>query len=50
MLVDPEKDPHELNNLAHDPKHAEVVRELSALIHHYAGGKMEATPGEKKVR
>ncbi|HEX9783644.1 MAG TPA: hypothetical protein VGA56_13050, partial [Opitutaceae bacterium] len=50
MLVDPEKDPHELNNLAHDPKHAEVVRELSALIHQYAGGKTEATPGEKKVR
>ena len=50
MLIDPKNDPHELTNLAHNPKHADVVRELSALIHQYAGGKTEATPGEKKVR
>ena len=50
MLIDPKNDPHELTNLAHNPKHADVVRELSALIHQYAGGKTEATPGKNAVR
>lgn len=42
MLTDPIEDPHETKNLATDPRHADVVRELSALIARYAGGKTEA--------
>lgn len=44
MLIDPEKDPHELNNLVNDPRYAEAVERLSALIDDYAGGKTEPTP------
>jgi arylsulfatase A-like enzyme len=41
MLTDPLADPHELTNLADDPRHAPVVRELSALVGRYAAGKTE---------
>jgi iduronate 2-sulfatase len=42
MLTDPINDPHEVTNLATDPKHAAVVAELAGLIAKYAGGKTEA--------
>jgi arylsulfatase A-like enzyme len=32
MLLETEKDPHELNNLANDPKYAKVVAEMKALL------------------
>ena len=32
MLFDEEADPHELKNLASDPKYAEVVKEMKALL------------------
>lgn len=36
MLLDPAKDPHELTNLANDPKHADVVAKLSPLVRAFA--------------
>ena len=36
MLFDPQADPLEMTNLAHDPKYAPVVAELSALTRKYA--------------
>jgi arylsulfatase A-like enzyme len=36
MLLDPAKDPHELTNLANDPKHADVVAKLSPLVRTFA--------------
>lgn len=41
MLTDPINDPHELKNLANDPAHAAVVKELSALIKPFADGQTE---------
>ncbi|MES2657633.1 MAG: sulfatase [Verrucomicrobiota bacterium] len=38
MLLDPTKDPHELTNIASDPKHADVVAKLSALVKAYVKG------------
>ena len=32
MLFDRQKDPHELKNLAQDPAHAKVVKEMKALL------------------
>lgn len=37
MLLDPINNPYEMTNLAGDPKYAEVVKELSALIKNFAG-------------
>jgi iduronate 2-sulfatase len=44
FLTDPVNDPHELNNLVHDPRHAAVVAELSALARAHVAGKTEPTP------
>ena len=41
MLLDIDNDPHELKNLANDPKYADVVKELSPLVRKYA----EKIPG-----
>jgi arylsulfatase A-like enzyme len=38
MLLDPQKDPTENANLVNDPKYADVVKELSALVKQYAAG------------
>ena len=38
MLLDPEKDPYEMNNLANDPKYSDLCEELSKLVHDFAGG------------
>lgn len=38
MLFDQQADPHELKNLADDPKFAEVRKELSGLVRVYAKG------------
>ncbi|MDQ3013441.1 MAG: DUF4976 domain-containing protein [Acidobacteriota bacterium] len=32
MLFDRQQDPHELKNLANDPAHAKVVKEMEALL------------------
>lgn len=32
MLFDRQKDPHELKNLANDPAHAKIVKEMKALL------------------
>jgi len=40
-LYDHQTDPHEFKNLANDPKSADVVRELKALLH---GGWQAARP------
>ena len=50
-LYDETADPHELNNLANDPKHADVVKEMKALLKQMypkrvEGGKAE--PDTKK--
>lgn len=47
MLIDPEADPHELTNLANDPKHAATVAQLGALVKAYAAGR---TPPAKVAR
>lgn len=44
FLTDPANDPHELQNLVHDPRYAEVVAELSALLRAHVAGKVEPTP------
>jgi len=31
-LYDHDADPHEFTNLAHDPKHEDVLKELRALL------------------
>ncbi len=46
MLIDPAADPHELHNLAQDPKHAAAVARLSALARAYVEGKTEPTPAQ----
>jgi iduronate 2-sulfatase len=46
MLFDQQADPHELKNLADDPKFAEVRKELSGLVRAYAKG----TPSTGSVR
>lgn len=38
MLLNPAADPHELTNLANDPKHADVVAKLAPLVNAYASG------------
>ena len=38
MLLEPANDSVEINNLANDPQYAEIVAELSLLIHEYAAG------------
>ncbi len=38
MLLDPAADPHEVANLANDPKYADVVAKLSPLVKAYAAG------------
>ncbi len=44
FLTEPAKDPHELENLAQDPRYADVVAELSALLRDHVAGKTEPTP------
>lgn len=44
FLTDPVNDPHELNNLVNDPRHAAVVAELAALARAHVTGKTEPTP------
>jgi len=44
FLTDPAADPHETKNLVHDPRHAEVVAELSTLARAHVAGKTEPTP------
>jgi iduronate 2-sulfatase len=44
MLVDPAADPHELTNLATDPRHADVTKRLGALARDYAAGHIPPTP------
>jgi len=46
MLLEPANDPHEMTNLADDPKYADVVTQLSGLIQKYAEGHLP--PAEKK--
>lgn len=38
MLLDPEKDPHEMTNVAGDPANSDVVGRLSSLVRAYAAG------------
>ena len=35
MLLDMENDPHQLKNLAHDPKYADVAAKMSNLLKQY---------------
>ena len=44
MLLDMENDPHQLKNLAHDPKYADVVAKMSALIQKYKDSAIVKTP------
>jgi arylsulfatase A-like enzyme len=44
MLLDPAADPHETNNLAADPRHAEVVKQLSELARAHAAGLLPPEP------
>jgi arylsulfatase A-like enzyme len=44
MLLEPDKDAHELVNLANDPKYADVVAQLSALVKQYAAGHTPPAP------
>jgi iduronate 2-sulfatase len=48
MLTDPRADPHELTNLAADPRHAATVAELSALVEGYAGEQAEPAPQARR--
>ncbi|MDR1343018.1 MAG: sulfatase [Prevotellaceae bacterium] len=41
FLTDPAADPHELNNLVHDPKHKDEVERLHRLAAEYVDGKTE---------
>ncbi len=43
FLTDPINDPHELTNLVNDPRHADVVKQLSALAREHVAGKTEPT-------
>ncbi len=43
MLLDMEKDPHQLKNLAHDPKYADIVAKMSDLIKQYKAKALPAT-------
>ncbi|MDR0352859.1 MAG: sulfatase [Opitutaceae bacterium] len=48
MLTDPINDPHELKNLAADPRHADLVTKLHALATAQVSGKTElSAPPEK---
>jgi iduronate 2-sulfatase len=44
MLFDEDADPHDLKNLADDPKFANVKKELSALVKAYAAGAPVSDP------
>lgn len=44
FLTDPLNDPNELTNLVNDPRHADVVKQLSALARAHVAGKTEPTP------
>lgn len=46
FLTDPVNDPHELTNLASDPKHDAVVQELAALAREHVAGRIEPTPAQ----
>jgi arylsulfatase A-like enzyme len=41
FLTDPVNDPYELRNLAYDPKHKDVVKQLHQLASDYVAGKTE---------
>ena len=41
MLLDMDNDPHQLKNLAHDPRYADVTAQMAGLIQQY---KASATP------
>lgn len=43
FLTDPIADPHELNNLVHDPRYREDVEKLHRLAAEYVNGKTEPT-------
>ncbi len=43
MLIDPQADPHELTNLADDPRRAWIVAELSRLVHAYRAGQQKGS-------
>ncbi len=46
QLYDEQEDPHEHNNLARDPKHAETIQELHRKLHETPGLKIsDSTPG-----
>ena len=50
-LYDHDADPHELNNLAADPKHAEVVEEMKALVRkNWPADSFSNTGGKKAKR
>jgi arylsulfatase A-like enzyme len=38
MLLDMENDPHQLKNLAHDPRYAEVTQKMADLVTQYKNG------------
>jgi arylsulfatase A-like enzyme len=44
MLLDMQNDPHQLQNLAHDPKYADVVAKMSGLIQKYKDSAIIKTP------
>lgn len=44
FLTEPARDPHELENLARDPRYADVVAELSKVLREHVEGKTEPTP------
>jgi arylsulfatase A-like enzyme len=48
MLLDMENDPHQLKNLAHDPKYAEVTKQMAGLVQKYKE-RAKAAPSAESV-